>query len=468
MALIQEKPLVATKVDFKPLVESKERKSVFVDNKQIPTSHLQAYVSGYNFTVDYYHQILNNDSALKSQDLGDSSLFQQYRKIKGLEIKVSSPNTSDQNDEDKVFVTRGTATVHSGIIPNEGDMFSAEIGDGRTGVYNVTRSQRFSIMADSVYQIEYSLAYFKEAALAKFQQLEDKVNVSLHYVKGYLAYNKNPLLLDSDYQTLLNLRKFFHEISDNMMRWFFSHEYRALLLPGQSISIFDLYVQDFYKLFVTDETHAGRLQHFQAINVQDDNYLRYPQLYEALKFRDLNMLKLGNVKMGMVSTQMFHLNPIMENIRYTGIDYIIYPNSAFTHEDDKHNRLGKVGNANVVRKTFGLFDLQTPIDPVTQNPIYPTISAVTYDNKTLPLIVDVDFNGTYVFSSHFYESLKNDSDSDALSLIEVLTLKYLRNQNYNGAALELLVRDYPHWSKLNQFYFMPILMVLIQSQIMEL
>lgn len=468
MAIIQEKPIVKPKVDFKPEVQSPTRQSVFVDNKRLPTSNLQAYVSGYSFTIDYYQQILNTDSSLLSQDIGASSLFQQYRKIKNLEVKVSSPNSSDQNDDDKVFITRGTAVIHNGVIPNEGDMFAAGIGDGRMGVYNVTRSQRLSIMADSVYQIDYSLSYFKEAEPEKFKQLEEKVNVSVYYVKGYLAYNKNPLLIEAEYNSLLGLKKSYYEIAENMFLWFFSNEYKALLLPGQAVSILDIYLQEFYKLLLSNVEYSDKTQYFQPINVQDDNYLRYPQLYEALKFRDLNMLKIANHTMGLARTKAFHIDPMMENIRYTGIDYVVYPNSRHTHEDDQHNRLDKGVSKNIIKRTFGLFDKDTLIDPITNTPIYPTIAAITYDDRIVPVINEVNFDNTYVFSPAFYQSVITDTDSINLSLLEILVINYLRDKNYNPQTLELLISDYRNWSKLNQFYYMPIIMVLIQSKIMEL
>lgn len=468
MPIIEEKPIVKPKVDFKPEVQSTQRQSVFVDNKHIPTSNLQSYVSGYNFTVDYYHQILNKDSLLISQDVGNSSLFQQYRKIKNLEIKVNSPNTSDQNDEDKVFITRGSAVIHNGIIPNEGDMFTAAVGDGRLGVYNVTRSQRMSIMADSVYQIEYSLGYFKEADPDKYKQLEEKVNVSVYYVKEYLTYNKSPLLIERDYQVLLKLRSAAIELTNNMFLWFFSSEYKALLLPGQNNSIIDNYLQEFFKMISSNITDNSRNQYFQSINIQDDNYVNYPQLFDALKHRDINRLKIANSRMGVVNTRNFHLDPMMENIRYTGIDYLVYPVSRMTHGDDKYNHLKKGITPGIINKTYGLFDTETPKNPVTGEYLYPTVSAITFDNKTLPLINEIDFDASYVFSKSFYECVKDDTESHDLSLLEVLTLNYLRNKNYSPSALELLVDDYKNWSKLQQFYFIPILIVLILSQTMEM
>lgn len=469
MAIIQEKPIISNPAPaFKPEIKSENRESIVVDNKHIPTSNLQSYVSGYNFTVNYYQQLLTKDSSLKSQDIGESHLFQQYRKINNLEIKVTSPNTSDQNDEDKVFVTRGTANVHNGVVPNEGDMFTAPIGDGRLGVYNITRSQRMTIMNDSVYQIEYSLGYFKEAEPEKFKQLEEKVNVSVYFVKEFLTYNRSPLLIESDYNTLIRLRKYAEELGRNMLLWFFSNEYKALLMPGQASAVFDPYLQDFFKLLSSGLEISDKNQYYQSINIEDDNYLSYPQLFTALKERDPEIIKIANKVMGLASTKAFHIDPMMENIRYTGIDYIVYPISDRTSDDDKFNRMVKGAYTTGVQKTFGLFDKATPRDPVTGDYLYPTINAVTYDNKTLALINDIDFNSTYVFSRDFYDCIINDTENDNLSLIEVLTLNYLRNINTSPAALEILVKDYKNWSKLNQFYFMPILIVLIMSQTVEL
>lgn len=492
MAIIQQKPIVKKPLTdhFKPLVESKERKSVIVDNKEIPTNHLLSHVRGYHITVDYYHQAINEDSRVKPEDIGDGVLFQQYRKIKNFEFKISSPNSADQNDEDKVFTVRGSGIIHNGIIPNEGDMFAMDVGDGRIGYYNITQSLRLSVMKESVYQIEYSLSFFNNQSPERVEALETKVLETYHYVRDYLLYNKKPLLVDNEYQILLKLKKKYKEIYDNYFRWFFSNEYRCFLLPGQSVSILDYYINELIKVLATKETDNFNLQWMQSINIEDDNYLRYPQLFDALKYRDLSYLKIGYKYMGITSTSHFQRDPMMENIRYTGIKYIVYPDSRRTHDDDKYNGLVKGFTNDLIQKTYGLHDKDTPlvvpmeliltphvinnntnlpppkkVEPKYQ---YPLIKEVKFDGSLVKYIHNVDFTDTYVFSKQFYESMIEDREVKDLSLLELLTIKYLKQQNYPIYTLELLVDDYYNWSKLNQFYYLPILMILMQSHLMEL
>ena len=128
-----------------PIIEPKKSHSVIVDNSKVPIDSLITHVSGIALTVDYYRLIVNKDTALYSQDVGQSGVQQQYQLYKNFEIRQTGSLSQDQDTEDKVFTVVGTGIVHSGLIPNEGDMFSCDVGDGRLGIFNIKRSQQLSI-----------------------------------------------------------------------------------------------------------------------------------------------------------------------------------------------------------------------------------------------------------------------------------------------------------------------------------
>ena len=56
---------------------------------------------------------------------------QTYTKIINLETRLQGELTINQNAADKRFTARGTAIIPQGVIANTGDMFAADVGDGR-------------------------------------------------------------------------------------------------------------------------------------------------------------------------------------------------------------------------------------------------------------------------------------------------------------------------------------------------
>jgi hypothetical protein len=73
--------------------------------------------------VDYYSQILGENSALNGQMVNRSSVNQSYKKIKNVILRVTSALSQSQSEEDKGMDADGSANMYPGIIPNEGDMF---------------------------------------------------------------------------------------------------------------------------------------------------------------------------------------------------------------------------------------------------------------------------------------------------------------------------------------------------------
>ena len=66
-------------------------------------------------------------------------------------IKVNGELSQDQNSEDGSFTVTGSATTLPGLTPITGDMFTADVGDGRVGLFTITSSRRMSMLRDTVY-----------------------------------------------------------------------------------------------------------------------------------------------------------------------------------------------------------------------------------------------------------------------------------------------------------------------------
>jgi hypothetical protein len=152
-------------------ITDSSNESIAVDNRDTPRINLLTHIVGSSWVVDYYSQVLNTNSQLSGQQLSVSAVYQQYKKINNLEIKVTSALTSSQDEQKNMSVT-GEATLFPFIIPNDGDMFIADIGNGKKAVFTITRTTKLSIYKQACYTISYVL---DSESLIKIDDLNAKV-----------------------------------------------------------------------------------------------------------------------------------------------------------------------------------------------------------------------------------------------------------------------------------------------------
>ena len=142
MPIVSKKPLTPPTIKpVIPKVEPDKNQSVFIDTRYQPLSSLLKYTQGAIWTVNYYSQYHDRDNATYAQDPGQSPIYQQFRKIERLELRVESPLNQQQDQESKGFSVKGSAYLPLSIIPNAGDMFTADVGDGREGVFQIDNSR---------------------------------------------------------------------------------------------------------------------------------------------------------------------------------------------------------------------------------------------------------------------------------------------------------------------------------------
>lgn len=451
--IISDKPSAPPKqLPSPPIIEPKKSHSVILDNSKVPIDSLITHVSGIALTVDYYRLIVNKDTALYSQDVGQSGVQQQYQLYKNFEIRQTGSLSQDQDTEDKVFTVVGTGIVHSGLIPNEGDMFSCDVGDGRLGVFNIKRSQQLSIAKATTYQIEYGLSYFTDNKKANYDDLKSKVIETYYYVKERLNFNESPFLTTDEYNFYIQLGTYYHNLLINYRSWFFSKEYMAYIVPDQNSSTFDYFIYRALQVLFRDD-YTGVMQKHQGINISDDDIInRKFDLLSILLERSKERFNLVDQRVGTTRTNSFNFEGVTSNIRYTGIRSLVYPISSWERTDTSYN---------------------TNFHPILEGPLtasppnrHPNISkelvAYTFGQRTVPLIKLVSIDDYYIFSEDFYKRTTN------LSLIEDLVLKYIDGEQFNHNTLKVLLDNYQYWPNLERFYYMPILMILIQSILKDL
>lgn len=453
MPIVSKKPLAPPTIKpVIPKVEPDKNQSVFIDTRYQPLSSLLKYTQGAVWTVNYYSQYHDRDNATYAQDPGQSPIYQQFRKIERLELRVESPLNQQQDQESKGFSVKGSAYLPLSIIPNAGDMFTADVGDGREGVFQIDNSEKKSIYKESVYLIEYTMLYYSDNEPTRRKDLETKVIHNLHYVKEFAQYGQNALITTEQYSVYTELAFHLQRLKKQYFQWFFSKEYSTLLLPHPTRSIYDAYLTKAVRaIYNTQDLYE--IQLMRVLNIEDDEYLKRPTIWDALLTQDICVLDTAEKQVGIASIKAFHKDPMMESIRYSYIDYIVYPKPKNQRLDFNYNFLEK-----------RLMDI-SPIELSSQyGNTLPLIAdnEITHLGKQLEIISPILKDDYYIFTQAFYDDLYPQS------ALEVLVRNYLQKEANHPALILKLMKNCYKWGMLEKYYYTPVLMILTLNIIKEL
>lgn len=468
-------PLVNPKNDIvdapKPItvaIAKPEYKGVTVDTKLIPVSSLLSHVEGSSWSVNYYSQILNKDNASAGQGLGTNPVHQQYKLINGMELKVTSPLVTSQDSDSKTMTTTGSATVYPFVIPNEGDVFLADIGSGREGVFQITNVTRMSIMTQTCHVIDYSLIDY--SSNQRRNDLNSKVIQTFFYQKDFLIHGQNPLLFEEDYVVLKQLQNSYRNIADSYFKSFFSREYSVMLVPLQNTPTYDHYhTTAILKNFSTWD--SDEIRYIRKLNVDDDNTLRATSFWDAMFTKNEVLLKHSFTKAGKVYSNMFSYEPLHESIRFSGIKEVIYPADPSVSVDYTYTRVPKTITGDVTSPETSLRSIGgylSQLRPKTLSDVVDDVlSGFTLPGKPSidnePPVIHPSFkDGYYVLSQAFYE---NDSEPGKQSLLEVMIRRYIKDESLDLKSVKKIADSIPEWNPLDQFYYVPIVLFLIKSLI---
>ena len=404
-----------------------------IDTNYVPKQAILTSIEGSPWKTDYYSQVVADANGLHGQALTRDPSFQQYRLIRGLIIKVTSPLATTQDTEQKTMLVEGSATLYPGLIPNEGDMFVADIGDGRAGVFQIKHTERKTIFKDTCYTVDYVLVDYTTPE--RLGDLAQKVVETLYFVMDFMEYGQRPYLHTNDYQTLQQLKDRFAETLESYFIRFSHREKKTLLLPNQRTKIYDAWMTPFVtRAFTLWDVREGRSN--RVLNVSDDFVLGLPSLWDALAKQDPKILKRACTRAGLVSARMFSNQPLFEGIYYSGISYVVYPIDPVISAQDVLDATKK--NVNDVESVRG--SGYTPGMPAWIKP--------------------VALDDYYVFSQAFYQKAEQGQ-----SKLELAVWQYLTRQPANTSELLAMLDDSENWGDLEVFYYVPILLVLIRAAI---
>ncbi len=443
-SIVKAKPLSTAEIEI-PKIQTVENinSRPWNDLSWTPRSHLLTHIEGSTWTVHYYCQVLTNDSQLSGQQYTVNPVYQQYKLIKNLELKVSSPLQSTQDSTTKTMTLTGTSIVYPFLIPNEGDLFIADIGENQNAVFRVTDSIKKSIFKEACYEISYGLNTTDNYTIADLNQ---KVIDTLYYHKDFLTYGQNPIIIKNDHDTLIELNKVYQHLCQQYFKKFFSNEFKTLILPGQPFSIYDRFLIDYIlSTFTTEDSQEIRF--IRKYGVGDDDVFKTDSLWNVIKYRDVSVLNTCFKTFGIVGANTFSNDPILEGFRYSGIRKIIYPADPVLNIDYiQSSRVKILDEEWITPSNITVPGIMVRAINLKDTNIVETVHPVTIDKY-------------YVLSKNFYDKTLE------MSTLEYTLWQYLTNEDYDKDQLVNTAKKFYEWGVLEQFYYIPILLTLIKAAI---
>lgn len=442
--LVVSTPTAQNPVDV-PVVRVHDPKynSVAVDTRWTPVSSLMAFVAGSPWTVNYYSQVLNTDSSLSGQRSTTGAIHQQYKKITDMVLRVTEPLTAGQNAETKAMNYAGRSIVRAGVIPNEGDMFSADIGNGGWALFKVLTTEKKAVFKEAVYEIAYEVTTQDASYLA---DLEAKTVLSLVWREDQMAVGKSPIILASHDALLDEAANTVRAVVRQYFDRFWSREYSTLIVPEQDLPLYDPMLAQFMTELLTSDDYA-LMANLRLLNVRDDPVYEQNNFWLALAHQDEAMLESGFTRVGVTETFRFETNPFFSGIKFTGVPLVVYPKDA---------TVGIQGVvAEKVKPTSGGAVLQ-PSSGGDTSAFEDTNTGALPQNTDVPGLYRVTFDDYYVLSQNFYDKTTTQST------LEAQTRKFLKREALDLEALMKTARAFNRWGLVEQFYYVPLVLCLIR------
>lgn len=425
-----------------------------VDTQYTPATSLLTYIAGSPMPVNYYSQVLNRDSNVDGQNVTRNANLQPYNLIQNFVLKVTTPLDFQQVVTNKAVGYTGSANVFpKTVIPNTGDMFLTDIGDGREGIFRVTDSNRLSIHADTAYSINYVLVAFSDTQQGQemLADLAQKTIQTYTFMQEFIQFGENPILLASDAQIVYDLKTMYQLVLNDWVESFASNEFKTFMIPGQPMSSFDWFLVNAVKSTFDANEHP-LFQEMRQMNVSGSQDMQTPTIWDIFIQRNTRLLFRINRRMALSSTRMFSRNPMMETIAFSGIRYIVYPLRPQQSWDDKMNRrvvLPAVSQLKDVESREGRLE---ELIPETQ------LNGLPY--AELPIIKQITDSDFYIFSEDFY-----NQNRTLMSRLELSIWDFIEGKPANLPLLKLFAETLPAWGALEQYYYTPFVLLMIKDAI---
>lgn len=457
-------PLVTTKPGAEqPVIEASgralpvEMATPIVETRFQPLSSLLAMVEGSIFVMDFYRELVEQDSQLIGHQGSRDPTLQQYEKISRMETKLQGSFGYSQDEQKADQSITGETLVYPPVVPNTGNMFTADVGDGRKGLFKVTSCVKNTWRKQTLHRIQFQMTDIQGSPTwdQQMRQLEEKVEFESIFVKDFMLNNKNPVVMVKTYEEYRNIRRTYQTMLLNYFRTFYSEDKQTLLIPDQRETSYDPFLTRAV-LALAANTDSPYVKKLSEHDVEVEPAYRTTTVWDSLLMVEPSHLHVACQRMCLRTTQATYNRPALGGLYWTGISYATYPIDKRTDADIFLIPSSTEEGERLIKSRAPVDDLNrlilnkdlTDVEIVDEEPA----EELPRRSSNIHRVTNDEY---YVFSKAFYER-----EEPNMSRLERLVWSVLDHDDINpGDVLELMTES-KQWDNLDRFYYVPVLMVL--------
>ena len=428
--------------ELTPGINEPRYHSTLIDTSVTPVQRIITQTGGYPLIVDYYAQNLGRDQDVDGYNPDLNSPIQQYTRIRNVKLKLSSPMNYAMVAGNSIDTYQGDGKLMiPGIIPKQGDVFLADIGQGRLGMFTLANPLALSQYQNTTYQFDFSLT--NDATADFVATLDARVTRRLNYVQDMTGTGGGPLLTDDALNTLNNAQSILNTTIKQYMAESFSNDNSTLTLPGQYSQCYDPYLTNFVLNLIEVEAHP-LIRKIRRPNVDDHRTLEFIDIFSVLLDRDVSMLPLCFTQATLRPTSDYIHNKQAGSIAYGSFDNVVFPRQPINgpHSLDWDVDTGYLGET-------------------IRNPVANTLTL-----EGIPLLDTIGGHGgtgiNYVFAPSFYDGSNTDE-----SMLTMLVRSYLEGDQVDPNLLMQIIATRLQWCPIDRFYYTPILIMLLRAVLIQ-
>jgi len=456
MPLVRLQPDQTPAISENTLPQSIQEPSKSIFTALVPESRilgLLRYVEGYPWSVNFYGQILNRNNTLENFDPTVPNLTQPYYEVNGMILQVSSPLTSNYDQNTGITIITGSAIVPYSLTPNVGDIFIAPVDSGEDAVFIVNSVSRKTFRKDSIYEVNYNLLYYTSEEPGFITNLKARIQQTYFFNKDTNFFNRDILIEPSIKEATDRLVYLVRESKEYYFSTFAQREAGTILIPGILNKAYDPNLLDFLARTV-DYSELVDIPFFRH-NYSENKYINQSSILSLLFTRNVSAISSINRRYHFIPGNSLPNRARLGTAFHTGADFICFPVDPDTSSD-----IGRLP-PRIPTEIF-LGDIKS-----TKNYHLPNITVqVTGNNNNVfqkHLLHELFDDDYYVVSKNFYSYISDNSTYDDISFIELLIFKHINKQAISRKDLVIALESYNHpWSLLHKLYLLPVLWFLVK------
>ncbi|AEH03528.1 virion structural protein [Pseudomonas phage PhiPA3] len=436
-------------------------RGIAVDTKFIPRSSMLRWINGANWTGTYFAQKLDETQEPTPLALHRQPPYQQYIRINGINIKVNQTLDISQDERIRTFSVTATGHTYPGLTANYGDMWVADVGDGRIGLFTVTSARRETFLRDSTYAIELKMVSFLTPQ--QMEDLERKTILTYYWSASALGAGCNPYVTEQQQEDSKNFAALRSEIIRRYITDFYSKEHSTFLVPDQLAKTYDHFVTKAMLMMVDTQTD-GRMRLVKLLNVMSEPVMSQPTVWDALVRQDSGRFCDNTERAHLVNTRISRWRPELQAIGFSGIARFVFPIDAPTDVDSQYDGEDRARPEGIPfhegrprRPEPGPWRSQEERDlewfKRKPQQLVDVATAWKTPSDIKPVVVD-DY---YVFSQSFYYQTPVTQ-----SKLEQLAWQMINNEPLNVDSLRAVTKCCLGWDNLERFYYHPVLIALLK------